>query len=439
MTIEAEPQPVRPGLAGRWWFRPAFFMLLPVTMSFLAWMGLVGWREFGERTSSWAKLSGFAEPSTTSASGIVLLVVWYAAAVSVATIGWRLGTDKKLDPATVERISSPNFEKRYFLLVLAAALVGVLYSYYKIGSSQSILDSLTTQSNQFTTSLPGYAGIQTLRSATILAAPVGIYLWRKKVIGFHLMALSVLLLVLNAAIASRLSLFMAAFVFVTIMVVSRVPSKRVRLNRGRRWMTLIVIGAVGFGVLTGLNYIRNANYYRDAGVANPFEMNLYQMGAYLATPAQVSLGVAEAVMSGSWEQTGHRIDSINAAQPTFLQFTKVSKEDGLREGAFYGYSVVLESNFTTNSVFADTYAIYGMWGWVYAILLYSVAGYLFARLVRYGVVVAGSAGVMAYALSEIWRTQIVNYGFVIFLLLLTWACAVAALLWCRVDERAAPF
>ena len=57
------------------------------------------------------------------------------------------------------------------------------------------------------------------------------------------------------------------------------------------------------------------------------------------------------------------------------------------------------SNFTTNSVFADTYADYGAWGWLYTLALYPVAGYLFGRFIRYGPVVAGSGGVLAYCLS----------------------------------------
>lgn len=196
----------------------------------------------------------------------------------------------------------------------------------------------------------------------------------------------------------------------------------------------MVLVGVGMSLLAGLNYVRNALYYKDVGVTNPYVMNLYQMGAYLGVPAQVSIGVADAVMTATWENPGHIVTSSDAARPTFLQFQKVAKSDGLKDAEAYAYSVELESNFTTNSVFADTYAVYGMWGWVYTIGLYAFAGWAFARLFRYGVVVGASAGVMAHCLSEVWRTQNVNFGFVIFLLLLTVASAVAANLWCRRDE-----
>lgn len=418
------------------WFTPGTFVLLPVAMSFIAWSTMVGWRALGHPTSSWAKLSGFAEPARSGTGGIILLLVWYCSVLSISTLGWRLGGGKELKAEVTARITTPVFERRYFLLVTAIAFLGVAYSYYKIGSAQSILGSLSTQSNQFTNSVPAYAGIQTFRSATILSAPIGIYLWRKQIVGLPYMVGGIALLLLNSMIASRLSLFMAGLVYLVIWVKSRKPSDRKSPRHAQRLFAVAALAIVGFGVLTGLNFFRNALYYEAAGVTNPVVMNLYQMGAYLATPAQVSIGVADAVMRGTWEQPDDPVNAINAVQPTFLQFNKVAKSEGLKNAHAYGYAVPLEPNFTTNSVFADTYSVYGMWGWVYTVLLYAVAGFLFARVLRYGVVLAGTAGVMAYSLAEVWRTQIVNFGFVIFLLLLTVGCAVLALLWERFADNA---
>ena len=76
-------------------------------------------------------------------------------------------------------------------------------------------------------------------------------------------------------------------------------------------------------------------------------------------------------------------------------------------------------NFFTNSVFADTYSVYGTWGWLYTILAYGFAGYAFARIFRFSPVIAASAGVVAYCFLEVWRVQILIYGIVVFLLLLT--------------------
>jgi len=358
-----------------------------------------------------------------STRGVVLLLIWYLSVISMATIGWRLGVDKK-PIATVARLAdTAAFQRRYFLLILAAAAVGIGYSYYKIASSASILDSLATQTgNNFTNSLPGSTGPETLRYATILAAPIAVHLWRTKIIRWPFMLAAVLLLASNSLIASRLSLLMASVVYLAIWVRNN-RSARPGRGTGRRLTAVVVIFVVGFGALTALNYFRNANYYRAAGVTNPVAMNLYQMGSYLAAPAQVSIGVSGAVMSGAWENPGNPVMSFNAVQPSFLQFGKVPKDKSWKGADVYGYSVKFAPQLFTNSVFADTYADYGAWGWPYTILLYGLAGYLMARVVSYSGVIAGTGGVLAYCFAEVWRIQIVSYGIVIFLLLTTAGCA----------------
>jgi hypothetical protein len=242
------------------------------------------------------------------------------------------------------------------------------------------------------------------------------------------MLAGVVLIMANSLIASRLSLLMASVVFLIISVRSRADLPKTP-HRSNRVVQVIAILLIGFLALAVLNFFRNANYYREAGVTNPAAMNLYQMGTYLAVPAQVTLGVADSVAEGRYVVPGDRIDSIDAVQPTFLQFTKVSKDNSWKDAVYYHYSVRFASSFFTNSVFADTYAVYGVWGWFYTFLLYGAAGYAFARIMRYGPVVAGSGGVLAYCFAEVWRIQIVNYGIVIFLLILTAGCAALAIRW----------
>jgi hypothetical protein len=218
---------------------------------------------------------------------------------------------------------------------------------------------------------------------------------------------------------------MACAVYLTAWVRSREPSLPGG-SRSRTYVTIALIALSGFAVLTALNYIRNANYYREAGVSNPVAMNFYQTGAYLAVPAQVSLGVSDAVARGTWEKQGDVVTSLEAVEPTFLQFNKVAKDDSWKQSSVYGYSVTFAGNFFTNSVFADTYSVYGTWGWFYTILAYGVAGYAFARIYSFSPVIAASAGVVAYCFLEVWRVQILTYGIVIFLLLLTAGSALLA-------------
>jgi hypothetical protein len=409
------------------WFTPAAFILAPVGASIGAWMVLGGLYLLGYAGGSWEKLAGFSEPANLTLRSVVLLAFWYGAAVSMSMVGWRLGHRSRPRPAIVELTGSPAFERRYFFVILLAATVGVGYSLYQIGSPLTIIEALSAQTgNDLYSALSKTASPTTLRYSTILAAPVGIFLWRRKLVAWPWMAFAVALLLANAMLAHRLSLLMASVVYLAMWVRQRTTTRTSSAKASNRWIAIIAIAVVGFALLGALNYFRNANYYREAGVSNPAAMNLYQMGAYLAVPAQVSIGVSDAIMSGAWHVPSDPVHALTAIEPTFLQFEKVSKDDSWKQASVFGYSVKFAPNFFTVSVFADTYALYGTWGWIYTFGLYGFAGYLLARLIRYGPVIAGSAGVVAYCFSEMWRIQIVSYGIVIYLLLLTMGAAVIA-------------
>lgn len=413
---------------GRQWLVPAVLILTPVTFSFLAWAFLNAWCSMGGCVPGfWLQLRGFLEPADITAPGVTLLLVWYSLLVLLTTVGWRLGMTTDPHPDIVQRTWTADFERRYFYLVLAAAFGGVAYSYSKIMASTSILDSLTSQTgNSFTNSLSGSAGVETLRYATILAAPVSIYLWRKNSVRLPFAIVAVVLLLMNAMIASRLALLMAVVVYLAIATTARVSAGPPKARRVPRAVVLGVAVLVGFATLTALNFVRNGAYYRAAGVTDPVAMNVYQMGSYLAVPAQVSLGVADKIMRGEFDKPGSPVGSVVAIEPSFFVTDKVRKDDATPENEQYGYAVSFAPNFTTNSVFADIYGQFGAWGLFYILLGYSGAGYLFGRFLRYGPVIAGSGGVLAYCMVELWRVQILSQGIVIFLILLTVGCGTVA-------------
>ncbi len=413
---------------GRQWLIPAVLILTPVTFSFVAWGALNALCSMGGCVPGfWLQLRGFLEPAEITVPGVTLLLVWYGFLVLLTTVGWRLGTATDPRPDVARRTWTTDFERRYFYLVLTAASGGVAYAYAKIMASTSILDSLTSQTgNSFTNSLSGSAGVATLRYATILAAPVSIYLWRKNSIRLPFAIVAVVLLLMNAMIASRLALLMAVVVYLAIATTARFsagPAKPRRIPRA------VVLGAavlVGFSTLMALNFVRNGAYYRAAGVTDPVAMNFYQMGSYLAVPAQVSLGVADKIMRGEFDKSGSPVGSVVAIEPSFFVTDKVRKDDATPENEQYGYAVSFAPNFTTNSVFADIYGQFGAWGLFYILLGYSGAGYLFGRFLRYGPVIAGTGGVLAYCMVELWRVQILSQGIVIFLILLTVGCGTVA-------------
>lgn len=401
-----------------WWFNPAFLILGPVSLSIGAWALIVMsgvLQRYSPAVST--KLMGFETPAPISAGGVALLATFYLFLAWVAMVGWAVGSARTGGAVAAGRSASVISERRYFYLVFAVATVGVGYCYATVASRRSIIGALSSQlGNQLYDSLPQNAGVQTLRYACILSAPLGVYLWRKGTIGPLPMAAAVTLLGMNALLSSRLSLLMASTVYLTLWVRTR-PARAAGVRRHVRVVLAAVV--VGFVVLTGLNYSRNANFYRDLGVSDPVAMNVYQTSQYLTVPAQVSLGVADYVQAGKWHVPSGPLASLDAVKPTFLQTHKVRKSDKKKFSADYGFSMSFAPQYFTNSVFADTYAEFGAWGWFYTFILYGLAGYVMARLLRGEPVVAATAGVIAYCFAEVWRIQILSYGFVIFLVLLT--------------------
>lgn len=403
-----------------WWFTPPVLIFGPVLLSLSSWAAVVlseAPKRYSPTVST--KLLGFDTPAQVTLPGVVLLATFYCALAWIAMLGWELGAKPGRGGAPGGGCAPVISERRYFLALLGIATVGVGYCYAVVASRQSVLGALSAQvGNQLYDSLSQGAGVQTLRYATILAAPIGIYLWRRRVIPMFLMIAAVVLLGLNALLSSRLSLLMAACVYLAIWVRTREPAGGATPRR-HYLRTVLATVAVGFVVLTALNYTRNANFYRQWGVSNPFAMNAYQTAQYVSVPAQVSLGVADFVMTGKWHVPSSPGTSLEAITPTFLQKHKVKKAEKKKFSADYGYSMTFAPQYFTNSVFADTYAEYGAWGWAYTFLLYGAAGYLLARFMRAEPVVAATGGVLAYCFAEVWRIQILTYGIVIFLVLLT--------------------
>ena len=137
---------------------------------------------------------------------------------------------------------------------------------------------------------------------------------------------------------------MAAFVYLSMWLADTSIKKRTTRRHTARWLGVAALLLAMFAVLTALNFFRNANFYREEGISNPLSMNLYQTAAYLAVPAQVSIGVADAIMTGAWEVRGDPLDSLQTIQPTFLQSNKVSKSAG-KDPEFYGSAVSFMRSF----------------------------------------------------------------------------------------------
>ena len=179
------------------WFRPAVFILAPVSASFLAWSALVAGQQFGQGQAIVRGVDRVLRTRPGQRSR--------RRAASALVLRDRDGVDGRLlaGNAAVEACDRPPTARTP--PGSNAATSSSCWPPAPSGSAThssrwvavgAIVDSLSAQTaNDFSNALSGFAGPQTLRYATILAAPLGVYLWRKKVIGWPYMVVAVLLLV----------------------------------------------------------------------------------------------------------------------------------------------------------------------------------------------------------------------------------------------------
>lgn len=388
---------------------PTKLLLLPIILS------LVVWSIPGESVY----LRGFGDRAQVNFGGVLLLLAFYTTVVVVAVSFAALGKALAAEGGLV-RARSAEVERRFYLVISFSGLIGVTAAYSAVGSSVSIVDALSTSSaNVLSEHLAEGSSLATLRYATAMAAPVGLYLYRKRKVSLFSVIINCLLLTMNALLTSRLSLVMAIVVFFFLMSQEN-SSKRFRP------MGVAFAGLVLFTVLTAFNFVRNGNYYRLFGVDNPIAMNLYQIMAYVGAPGQVSLGVASSIFNGKFGKNIPATSAVEVVTPTFLRDGNADKS-ATTDPAIYGYNVDIAPNLNTNSAFADTYAKYGWWGLVAIILLLALMSLLFGLFLRVGGVYAAGAGVIGYGFAEFWRLFLFSQGISVFLVLLTLVGAAAAM------------
>ena len=374
-----------------------------------------------------ALLRGFEQRSSVTFSGVLVLVGWYSLCIAVIWYGVKLGHQIRPNALLSEFENSPKRELALYWFLTCVATVGIVVSVIGIALEVSIWETISTRNaNIAAEALPGQASLATLRYATAIAAPIGIYLWQRKTAPLAMGIWNILLLLANVTLASRMSLIVAIIIYVFLLVRSK-PDFRLK-------PLIALIGIVAlFGGLTSLNYVRNANTYEQFGVSNPLEMNAYQISAYLGAPAQVSIGVSNAIADADFVVSGGPITSLAAITPTFLNFDKESVGDGIVAGR-YGNLVSITENFNANSAFADVYSAFGWWGLFYTLVILGGAAFLFGIFARYRSVVAVIAAVLLYGFAEYWRGFIFNQGIHIFMLLVTTAGIGFAILWPRVTR-----
>jgi len=259
--------------------------------------------------------------------------------------------------------------------------------------------------------LPYAAGVPTLRYAASLAGAIAIFeLGRRRLRPLHV--LNVLLLVLAAAIASRVSLIIA------VIVVAGLAARHLQTVHvpARRIAGVLLLGFVGlFVALALLNYSRNADYYRGYGVRDPLVMGGDEMVRYLGVPFQASVAVSNHV--SDWPEVP---STVAAGTRTYLLPTYATSGIPPSVAAAsnrYHLLTPIPTILSTNSVLAGMYGVFGVL--VFPILggVAFVAAAIAGHASRYRSYVFLIALIIAYCFAEWWRIYMFNQGIVQFLII----------------------
>lgn len=382
--------------------RPHTLLLAGAVLSFFAWV--IPW---GGAIP--APLRGYAQKEPWTAQGALFLLAWYAFFFAVAFGGFQLGRRIPV----LRRAERVPWESYYVFLTILS-LAGTTYSYaYVLAKSPHAISAafLHHQFNAVRYVLPYSSGPQTLRYASSLAGAIALFeLGRRRVRLVHVV--NVLLLLLAAAIASRVSLIIAA-IAVAGLTARHLHTARVR---ARMVLGLLLLGLVAlFLALSLLSYSRDADFYRSYGVRNTLVIGVDDIVRYVGIPFQAAVAVSNHV--SKWPAAPA---SAAAGAKVFLLPTYVDKNvpaSVSRGENRYTAVVAIPASQTTNSVLALTYGVFGVLAFAVLGFAVLVAGVIAGHASRYRSYVFLASLVVAYTLAEWWRTYVLNQGIVQFLIL----------------------
>ncbi len=313
----------------------------------------------------------------------------------------------------LQRAERVPWESYYVFLSLVAFLgTGYAYAYVFAKSPHAIsLAFLHHQFNQLRYVLPYSSGPQTLRYASSLAGAIAIFeLGRRHFRFIHLV--NVVLLLLAAAIASRISLIIAA---ITVAGLAARHLHTVHV-RARLVVGGLLLGLVAlFLALSLLNYSRNADYYRAHGVTDPLVMNVEETVRYLGIPFQAAVAVSNHVTTWPAAPASAAPGTRVFLLPTYA--SKAVPASVARGEDRYHHVVSIAASQTTNSVLAMTYGVFGAFAFAVLGFAVLVGGLIAGHASRYRSYVFLASFVIAYCLAEWWRTYVLNQGIVQFLVL----------------------
>jgi hypothetical protein len=396
--------------------RPHTLLLIGGGLSFLAWV--IPW---GSRIPP--AIRGFAQTEPLTLHGALFLLGWWAFFFLAAIVGFTLG--RRIPP--LRRADNVPWESYYVFLTILG-VIGIAYSYvYVLVKSPHTLGLALNhqQFNELRRVLPEATGVQTLRYATCLAAAIAIFELARR--HFRLLhVFNILLLVLAAAFAARTLLIIALIVGVGL------AARHLQTTRARPSTiagSALLVAVALFLALALLNYSRNAGYYRSYAIRSPAVMNVAEAVRYLGFPFQASVAVSNHLSSfpavPSTVASGTRVFLL----PTYLSSS--TPKSVSRGETRYGSVVSTPVSYTTPSVLAVTWGVFGMLAFPILGFVAFIAAAIAGHASRYRSYAFLAGLVIAYCFSEWWRTWVFNTGLTQFLVL---AVAFWALVGGKADE-----
>lgn len=344
---------------------------------------------------------GFVDQEPLTVEAVSLLVLWYGLITVAAYVGFRFG--KQVRPAG---ILNNNNDALLYLMVSVLADFGIVASLLFSVGLQEVIDALTSlQANYIKYALyDNYIiGLNTLRYLTIISGTIGCYkiIVEKKYNLLHF--INIICLLFSALISHRLSLIVAAFLFLGLIYKNKPKINFVKLS---------ILGIAFLSLMLFYNVTRNYLFYIYIGIESPFEMLITEVITYVGSPFQVSVGVANNFQKFP-NDFYMFIDSI---LPSYVHSIFGATEWEVFQESYRGF-IDVDSTLITNSAFCNLYVL---GGW-YSYLFIASSSFIFALLaghfINYDNYVSLVAFVIFYCFSELWRVYMFNTGIIHALLL----------------------
>lgn len=361
----------------KWFLRPYNIFLITTIASFFAWL-------LPSFDGSLRK--GFFKYYSPDADGIIFCAAWIVNVYASSLIAYLTFSRMKLNSTTLDaRLSISSGFLLYTLVTIS--FIGVSYVVYglyiSIGFAGMIDAFVGGRANELKEALYSdyQVGLPSLRYTAILAAAVGLFHLFTDRKFLYLSFFSIVMLLIVAAISSRLSIIYAIFIFLGLIYS--------RLSISIKIKHLLIGFLVVIHLIFVLNYSRNINFYRSIGINNFYLAGISEIVTYVGSPFQgfLSAGDLRDRFLGKSEIETHSLTGISEELSTNSSLLELTRK----------------------------------YGFLFANIIISFCAYFGGMIIAIGVanknnILALCVGIIGYCFAEIWRVFLFGQGIVFTLL-----------------------